>query len=161
MVRLGIRPELITPGKPQENGAHERFHRTLKAAATRPSEKDLRAQQKRFDSYLHEYNVDRPHASLERRTPAQLYERSSRIYPEKPPALIYPDIAEVRLVDSGGSFKWLSKNRFLSRNLAGQYIGLIENAADLVTISYGVLELGVLDPQLNRFTPRLRWNGEE
>lgn len=160
-VRLGIRPELITPGKPQENGAHERFHRTLKAAATRPSEKDIRAQQMRFDSYLHEYNVDRPHASLERRTPAQLYERSSRIYPEKPPALIYPDIAEVRLVDSGGSFKWLSKNRFLSRNLAGQYIGLIENAADLVTISYGVLELGVLDPQLNRFTPRLRWNGEE
>lgn len=140
--------------------SHSGILRRCPCRGERAPAKDLRAQQKRFDSYLHEYNVDRPHASLERRTPAQLYERSSRIYPEKLPALIYPDIAEVRLVDSGGSFKWLSKNRFLSKNLAGQYIGLIENAADLVTISYGALELGLLDPQLNQLAPRLRWNGE-
>jgi len=161
-IRLGIRPELITPGKPQENGAHERFHRTLKAAATIPSEKDLRAQQKRFDCYLHEYNMERPHSSLERKTPAQVYERTSRTYPEKLPALVYPETAEVRLVDSGGSFKWKSRNHFLSKNLGGQYIGVIEDdEADLVTISYGSLELGVLDPELNRFTPKLRWHGED
>ena len=160
-VRLGIRPELITPGKPQENGAHERFHRTLKAAATTPSEKNFRAQQKRFDSYMHEYNVDRPHASLERRPPAQLYEKSPRAYPQKLPAIIYPDIADVRLIDSSGNFKWKNNNHFLSKNLAGEYIGLLENEADLITLSYGVLELGVLDPQLNRFRPRLKWNGQE
>lgn len=160
-VRLGIRPEHIRPGKPQENGAHERFHRTLKAAATKPSEKDFKAQQKRFDSYIEEYNVDRPHASLERRTPAKVYEKSSRTYPAKPPAVIYPEIAEVRLIDSTGSFKWKSKNHFLSANLRGQYIGLIENEADIITISYGALELGVLDLHLNRFSPRLKWNGQD
>lgn len=160
-VRLGIRPEFITPGRPQENGAHERFHRTLKAAATIPSEKDMKAQQKRFDSYRHEYNVERPHRSLERKSPAQVYEKSSRAYPEKLPSLIYPDIAEVRLVDSGGSFKWQSTNYFLSKNLAGQYIGLTKTTADLVVISYGALDLGVLDPELNRFAPRLKWNGQK
>jgi transposase InsO family protein len=158
-VRLGIRPEHIRPGKPQDNGAHERFHRTLKAAATIPSKKNLQAQQKRFDSYIHEYNVERPHASLERRPPAQLYERSPRAYPEKLPAIIYPEDSEVRLIDSGGSFKWKSENHFLTKSLSGQYIGLVENAADLVVISFGALELGVLDLELNRFTPRLRWHG--
>jgi len=161
LVRLGIRPEFITPGRPQENGAHERFHRTLKAAATMPSEKNMKAQQKRFDSYKHEYNVERPHRSLERKSPAQVYEQSSRTYPEKLPALIYPDVAEVRLVDSGGSFKWLSTNYFLSKNLAGQYIGLMKTAADLVVISYGALDLGVLDPEMNRFAPRPKWNGQK
>ena len=160
-VRLGIRPEHIRPGRPQENGAHERFHRTLKAAATRPSKKNLKTQQKRFDEYMQEYNVDRPHQSLGRRTPAQAYERSSRAYPEKLPALIYPDIAEARLVDSGGSFKWMNRNYFLTKNLSGEYISLVENAADLVVLSYGALELGVLDPELNRFTPTLKWNGNE
>ena len=160
-IRLGIRPELITPGKPQENGAHERFHRTLKEAATRPSEKDFKSQQKRFDSYMKEYNEERPHRSLEGTTPSRVYERSPRTYPEKLPALIYPEIAEVRVIDSGGSFKWHSKNHFLSKNLAGEYIGLIENDAELITISYGTLELGVLDLELNRFTPRLRWHSQE
>jgi len=160
-VRLGIRPEFITPGRPQENGAHERFHRTLKEAATKPSEKNFSRQQIRFDHSGKEYNFERPHASLERKPPARFYERSARIYPERLPALIYPDAAEVRLVDSSGSYKWKNKNRFISKNLAGQYISLIENAADLVVISYGALELGVLDPELNRFVPRLRWNGPE
>lgn len=159
-VRLGIRPDRIRPGKPSENGSHERFHSTLKAAATKPSSKSLRAQQQRFDTFRDEYNVERPHESLiEHRPPAQFYERSPRDYPKSLPALLYPEDTEVRLVGSTGHFRWRSGDFFLSYNLAGQYVGLTETAADLVTVSYGALELGAIDPQVKRFVPRLRWNG--
>lgn len=159
-VRLGIRPDRIRPGKPSENGSHERFHSTLKAAATKPSSKSFRAQQKRFDTFRDEYNVERPHESLiEHRPPAQFYERSPRDYPKSLPAIVYPDDTEVRLVGSTGHFRWRSGDFFLSYNLAGQYVGLTETAADLVTVSYGALELGAIDPQVNRFVPRLKWNG--
>lgn len=159
-VRLGICPERIRPGKPSENGAHERFHRTLKDAVTRPSSRSLRAQQQRFDAFGAEYNLERPHVSLpEHRPPAQFYEQSPRPYPEKLPALIYPDSEVVRLVTSAGSIKWRSQNYFLSHNLTGQYVGLSENAADLISVSYGALELGVINPVTSRFIPRAKWNG--
>jgi len=159
-VRLGIRPDHIRPGKPSENGAHERFHSTLKSAATKLAAKSLNAQQKRFDTFRDEYNVERPHESLPgHRPPAEFYERSPREYPRSLPAVVYPDDTEVRLVGSTGHFRWHSGDFFLSYNLAGQYVGLVENAADLVTVSYGAMELGAIDPQLNRFVPRIRWNG--
>lgn len=159
-VQLGIRPEYIAPGRPSENGAHERFHRTLKAATTKPSSKSLRAQQKRFDEFRAEYNTQRPHAGLpHHRPPAQFYEQSPRPYPSKSPVMIYPENSIVRLVDASGTIKWRSRSFFLTTNLAAQYVALGEGHDDLVTISYGPLELGAIDPETNRFTPRLKWNG--
>jgi hypothetical protein len=159
-VQLGIRPEYIAPGRPSENGAHERFHRTLKAATTKPSSPSLRAQQKRFDEFRREYNTERPHRSLpQRRPPAQFYEPSPRSYPSKLPAMIYPDSSTVRLVDSSGNIKWRSRSFFLTTNLAAQYVALSEGAGDLITITYGRLELGGIDPETNRFSPGLKWNG--
>jgi transposase InsO family protein len=159
-VQLGIRPEYIAPGRPSENGAHERFHRTLKAATTKPSSPSLRAQQKRFDEFRREYNTERPHRSLpQRRPPAQFYEPSPRSYPSKLPAMIYPDSSTVRLVDSSGNIKWRSRSFFLTTNLAAQYVALSEGAGDLITITYGRLELGGIDPETNRFRPGLKWNG--
>jgi putative transposase len=159
-VQLGIRPEYIAPGRPSENGAHERFHRTLKAASTKPSSKSLRAQQKRFDEFRKEYNTERPHLSLpQHRPPAQFYESSPRPYPSKLPVMIYPDSSAVRLVDGSGNIKWRNCPFFLTTNLAAQYVALTEGSNDLVTVSYGPLELGQIDPQANRFTPRLKWNG--
>jgi putative transposase len=159
-VRLGIRPEHITPARPAENGAHERFHKTLKAGATRPAAQSLAAQQHRFDRFRREYNSERPHASLPSHVPpANVYMSSPRTYPVRLPTVLYPTAAEVRLVDVGGFIKWRNHPVFLSHNLAGQYVGLTATAADLTTIAYGSLALGEFDPHLNRFIPRVRWLG--
>ena len=157
-VRLGIRPEHIRPGRPADNGAHERFHKTLKAAVTQPASSSLGAQQRRFDHFRHEYNVDRPHQSLpQRRPPASVYTPAARPYPARLPALCYPETSEVRLVDSTGSIKWQTHHVFLSHNIRGEYVSLTETETDLVTIAYASLALGDFDPHLKRFIPRVRW----
>lgn len=160
-VRLGIRPEHITPACPSENGAHERFHKTLKAAATKPASESFSGQQKRFDSFRTEYNNDRPHQSLpEHRPPSHLYTSSPRPYPTRLPTLVYPDNCSVRLVNGGGNIKWRSQALFLSVNLAGDYVSLTERDNDIFTIAYSSLELGDFDSNTNRFTPRIRWSGQ-
>lgn len=159
-VRLGIRPEHITPARPSENGAHERFHKTLKAATIRPASDSLRSQQRRFDEFRSEYNTERPHQSLpEHRPPAHFYTSSPRSYPTRLPALVYPDDAFVRLVAETGYIKWRNHTLFLSSNLAGDYVSLSERDDDIFTIAYGALELGHIDSNTNRFTPRVRWTG--
>jgi transposase InsO family protein len=159
-VRLGIRPEHITPARPSENGAHERFHKTLKAAATKPASESFASQQRRFDAYRTEYNNDRPHQSLpEHRPPAHLYTSSPRPYPARLPALVYPESSFVRLVDENGSIKWRSQALFLSGNLTGDYVSLTEGEHDIFTIAFGSLELGDFDSNTKRFTPRVRWSG--
>jgi putative transposase len=161
-VRLGIRPEHTQPGRPSENGAHERFHKTLKAATTRPPGASVRAQQRRFDGFQREYNQQRPHASLPGHVPpAQVYPAagSPRPYPSRLPPLHYPTTSEVRRVSEAGAIKWRQQSVFLSSNLAGDYVSLTETEAELITIAYGQLALGNLDPHLNRFVPRVRWEG--
>jgi len=159
-VRLGIRPEHITPARPSENGAHERFHKTLKAAATRPASESFPAQQRRFDHFKTEYNTERPHQSLpEHRPPGHIYTSSPRPYPTRLPALVYPDSSFVRLVDRGGNIKWRNQALFLSSNLAGDYVSLTEGEDDIFTIAYGSLDLGDFDSNTKRFTPRVRWSG--
>lgn len=160
-VRLGIRPEHITPARPAENGAHERFHRTLKAATTRPSSGSFASRQKRFDDFKREYNAERPHQSLpEHQPPAHLYTSSPRSYPARLPAVVYPESSFVRLVDPSGTIKWRNQPLFLSTNIAGDYVALTEGEHDVFTISYCDLELGDFDSNANRFTPRLGWGGQ-
>jgi transposase InsO family protein len=157
-VRLGIRPEHITPATPSENGAHERFHRTLKAAATRPASPSLVAQQRRFDHFAAEYNLDRPHQSVPgHRPPSTVYTPSTRPYPPRLPAVCYPTATAVRLVDRNGFIKWKAHPLFLSSNLAREYVGLTHTDHELVTITYATLALGDFDPYTNRFNPRVRW----
>lgn len=159
-VRLGIRPEHITPARPSENGAHERFHKTLKAATTRPASASFASQQKRFDDFKREYNNDRPHQSLpEHRPPGHLYTSSPRPYPTRLPALVYPESSSVRLVDISGNIKWRGQSLFLSGNLAGDYVSFSEGEHDNFTIAYGSLELGDFDSNTKRFTPKVRWSG--
>jgi len=162
-VRLGIKPEHIKPATPSENGAHERFHKTLKATATKPASSSMEAQQRRFDSFKTEYNEHRPHTSLAgHRPPGTSYSTSPREYPKKLPVIDYPTHWEVRLVSSNGQFKWKDCAMHLSANLAGQYVGISESQSsdDVLTVSYGALELGEieLEPAI-RFSPRLRWTG--
>jgi hypothetical protein len=89
-IRLGIEPRLIQPGKPQQNGRHERMHRTMKAEACAHPAADCRRQQPQFDKFAHQFNYIRPHEALGQTPPARSYERSSREYPKRLPEIAYP-----------------------------------------------------------------------
>jgi transposase InsO family protein len=162
-IRLGIRPEHIRPARPAENGAHERFHKTLKAHTTpptHPAAPSLRAQQQRFDRFQQEYNTERPHEStVAHRPPSATYVASPRPYPAKLPPLYYPDAIAVRLVDCGGTIKWRNQPLFLSTNLCGDYVGIFPTETDAVCIRYSALALGVFDPDTRRFVADLHWWG--
>jgi len=103
--RLGVLPELIEPGKLQQNGRHGLMHKTLKAEATRPSAGSLAAQQRRFNRFRTEYNEERPHEALDQQTPASVYEHSPREMPAKLPPLEYPDRFEVRYFSANGGIR--------------------------------------------------------
>ncbi len=157
-VRLGIRPEHIKPATPAENGAHERFHRTLKAHTLRPVRATFAAQQRCFNAFREEYNSERPHSSVAaHQPPARIYTVSPRPFPRRLPPLCYPDASAVRRVSAAGSIKWHRHVLSLSSNLAGDFVGLTETDTDLVEIAYGDLILGDFDPHLERFVANVRW----
>ena len=144
-IRLGIRPERIRPGRPAENGRHERMHRTLKAEATRPPRGSFRAQQRCFNAFRHTYNDERPHEALGDETPASHYRPSPRPFPRRLPDLEYPASMRVeRLYPNGvlslGGIQW-----YLAHCLAGELIGLEEVDEDRWTVHFGPIELGILD----------------
>ena len=144
-LKLGIRPVTIRPSHPQDNGRHERMHRTLKAEATRPPAKDLGPQQKRFLAFQREYNQERPHEALGQRSPARIYRPSQKTYPKQIPSVEYPSHYEVRQVSTGGIFTWRGKNTFISQSLVGERIGLTEFDDGLWRVYFANLELGILD----------------
>jgi transposase InsO family protein len=143
-VRLGVLPELIEPGKPQQNGRHERMHRTLKAEATRPAAGSLAAQQKKFNCFQTEFNHERPHEALDQQTPASLYQSSPREMPNKLPPLEYPDRFEVRYVSANGGIRWNSDWVNVSIVCAGEYVGLEEIDNGIWNVYFGPLKLGRL-----------------
>lgn len=156
-IRLGIRPERIEPGEPQQNGTHERMHKTLKADATRPPSSSLSEQQIRFDRFRREYNEERPHESLGQETPSSLYSRSPRAFASCLSALVYPAHFEVRAVSTIGSIKFRSRKFQLSAALANQEIGLEETDDDLWTVSFGPLILGTLHYPSSTFIDDVHW----
>src|SRR5213080_1399868 len=159
-IRLGIRPERITKGVPQQNGTHERMHRTLKAEATRPASASLPAQQQRFDRWRRTFNDRRPHEALANTPPAGHYTPSPRGLPRRLPILEYASTAELRRINTDGFLKWRNERIFLSTVLAGQYVALEETATDEWTIRFGPLLLGVYSRPLFAFTEHLSWSPE-
>jgi transposase InsO family protein len=143
-VRLGIFPEFIEPGKPQQNGRHERMHRTLKAETTRPPARTRRAQQRRFDRFRQEFNSERPHEALDMQSPASRYEASPREMPSKLPPLEYPDRFEVRYVSANGGIRWHHRWVNVSHVCVGEYVGLEEIADGIWNVYFGPLKLGRL-----------------
>ena len=143
-VRLGILPELIEPGKPQQNGRHERMHRTLKAETTRPPAGNCRAQQRKFNRFRQEFNHERPHEALDMQTPAARYEPSPRPMPNKLPALEYPDRFEVRYVSANGGIRWNKRCVNVSITCVGEYVGLEEIDDGVWSVYFGPLKLGRL-----------------
>jgi transposase InsO family protein len=125
-MRLGIKPEFIAPAHPQQNGAHERMHRTLKAETLKPAAFDLKAQQQRFDQWRWQFNTQRPHESLNQRVPSSFYQPSSQTYPSQ---LLNPTYAEdvlIRRVRSNGQIKWKGRLCFMGAAFVKQSLGLKE-----------------------------------
>jgi putative transposase len=143
-VRLGVLPEFIEPGKPQQNGRHERMHRTLKAETTRPPAGSCRAQQRKFNRFREEFNHERPHEALDMQPPASWYEPSRREMPTKLPPLEYPDRFEVRYVSANGGIRWRKDWVNVSIVCAGEYVGLEEIDDGLWEVYFGPLKLGRL-----------------
>ena len=143
-VRLGVLPELIEPGKPQQNGRHERMHRTLKAETTRPPAANGRVQQRRFNHFREEFNQQRPHEALDMQTPASRYEPSPRSMPNKLPPLEYPDRFEVRYVSANGGIRWNKQWVNVSITCVGEYVGLEEIDDGVWNVYFGPLKLGRL-----------------
>ena len=143
-VRLGILPELIEPGQPQQNGRHERMHRTLKAETTRPPAGNCRAQQRKFNRFRQEFNHERPHEALDMQTPAARFEPSPRPMPDKLPPLEYPDRFEVRYVSANGGIRWNKRWVNVSITCMGEYVGLEEIDDGVWNVYFGPLKLGRL-----------------
>ena len=123
-IRLGILPQRIQAGHPEQNGRHERMHRTLKEATAAPPQDNRRAQQRTFDSFRQEYNELRPHQGLQMQTPGSVYRNSPRPFPGRVPEPEYDSRSTVRRVYPHGQFFWKGHDVFLSKVLAGERIGL-------------------------------------
>jgi putative transposase len=144
-MRLGITHQRIRPARPQENGCHERMHKTLKYEATRPPERNRAAQQRRFQAFRTEYNTERPHEALGGKPPASCYTSPPRAYPERLPPLEYPGHFLVKPVTAAGTFRFKRKLLFIAHALAHHPIGFEEVADGVWSIYFGTVLLGRLD----------------
>lgn len=153
-LRLGIRPERIEPGCPEQNGRHERMHRTLKRDAVTPQRASLPAQQRAFERFRIEYNEERPHEALLQCTPAEFYRPSPRAYPSRLPEVQYPAGFVVRRVRHAGDIKWQGRLVYVSHVLTGEPVGLHQIDEESWTMYYGSLELGRLDARCARVEPK-------
>jgi len=152
-IKLGIHPERIKPAHPEQNGQHERMHRTLKEEATTPPQSDLRAQQRVFDRFREEYNHVRPHEALGQATPASLYTPSPRRYPLRIPPIEYPAGVQVRHVRTNGTIRWRGSLIFVSETLTGEYVGLDQIDDQHFALYFGPLPLAILDDHTCSWLP--------
>ena len=144
-LRLGIQHQRILPAHPQQNGAHERMHKTLKQGAIRPPRATLAAQQRAFQTLRQEYNHERPHQYLEGRTPGSLYRPSGRAYTGVPPTLEYPGHFLVKRVTNAGTIRFKRRLLYLSTALKAHRVGLEEVADGIWSLYFCEVLLGRID----------------
>ena len=151
LIKLGVMPERIDPGCPQQNGRHERMHRTLKAATASPPKGNLSAQQRAFNRFRKEFNEVRPHQSLGRGIcPKDVHQISPRHYPDTVEEIVYPDNLLVRKVKQGGYIKLNGHPFYITRQLTGEYVGLESLGYDCWQLYFSELRLAVVDEKLKR-----------
>lgn len=155
LLKLGVARELIEPGKPSQNGCHERMHKTLKDEATKPPSATLKAQQKRFDGFQSEFNNDRPHEGIGMKRPAELYTPSPRPYPERLPAPEYPDHFQVRRVSRNGGVRWKSDWLNVGHALIEENVGIEEVDDGIWSVYFGTLMIGRFDEREMRLVGTL------
>jgi len=152
--KMGIRLERIWPGKPQQNGRHERMHGTLKPEACQPPAATVAHQQDRFDAFRREFNHERPHEALGQRQPAEFYRPSPRPFVEPAGDLDYGSDELVRRVRSSGEIKWRGSLLFLSEAIIGEAVGLSQRPDGHWLIGFADVALGLIDcssGKLSRF----------
>jgi putative transposase len=152
-MRLGIVPERIALGHPEQNGSHEQFHSVLKGETARPPALNASAQQRRFGRFCLEYNHERPHEALDNDVPASCYQPSPRPLPRQLPALEYPGHVEIRRVSSIGQISWSGAPVFVSEALAGEHVAFEEVDDGLWTIRFASVVLGRFDERHRRIHP--------
>ena len=158
-MKLGIVPERIEAGHPEQNGRHERMHRTLKQEVAQPPAANRRQQQEELDRFRQEYNEVRPHEALEMRTPAAVYQASPRKFPVRVPEPDYPATMLIRSVRRQGHFRWKKHDVFLSEVLWGEQVGLLPEDDRWFTIYFAQLPLARFDSQNLQVTPWLKAKG--
>ena len=144
-IRLGIRPERIPPGRPDQNGRHERMHSTLKSETAKPPRSSFRAQQRAFDQFRKEYNEIRPHEALGQQVPASCYRPSHRPYPRELPQIEYPEHFRVAQTYPNGMLSLESTQWYISGCLISERVGLEEVDDDRWKVYFGPIALGILD----------------
>jgi len=144
-MKLGIVPERIAPAHPEQNGRHERLHRTLKQQTASPPAANRRAQQRAFDHFRREYNEERPHEALAMQTPSALYAPSPRLCPPRVPEPEYPSAMRVRRVQPHGQFYWKHRDVFVSEVLWGERIGLLPVDDRFFTIYFAAFPIARFD----------------
>ena len=144
-MQLGIAHQRIRPSSPQENGAHERMHRTPKRQAIKPVRQTCTAQQRNFNAFRREYNEERPHEALWQRTPASQYIASKRPYPARLPTPEYPGHFLVKTITTAGTFRFGKRLIYVANALTNQRIGLEETDDGVWSIYFHSVLLATLD----------------
>ena len=154
-LKLGVMPVLTEPGKPQQNGRHERMHKTLKAETLKPPAGNSRAQQRKFNTFVREFNEVRPHESLDMETPRQQHVISPRMMPDKLTPVEYPDRFEVRYVSANGGIRWQNQWVNVSSVLKGEYVGLEPIDDGIWDVYYSCKKIGRLHERHMRIEDHL------
>jgi len=150
---LNIRLERIRPGHPEENGRHERMHRTLKQETAKPPRQNILQQQERFDAFVDEFNAERPHEALGLKCPNKVYKKSKRAYPENFPLPSYDDCDDIVRISRNG-YASLGRNLvYVSDALSHMHVGVSEQPDGRLLLRFMELDLGFVDRQLNRLLP--------
>ncbi len=144
LIKAGVRPERIQPGKPQQNGRHERMHLTLKQDTASPPATSLREQMARFRAFQNTYNHERPHEALDQVPPARIYRPSSRAFDGRLRSPEYDSTVQVRKVRSNGEIKWRGSTIFLSHALKGEPVGLYQIGEETWLAKYATVVLGTI-----------------
>jgi transposase InsO family protein len=145
-IDLGIMPVFSDPAHPEQNGRHERMHRDLKASCAKPSAYDLKAQQRRLNHFIKEYNHERPHEALEMETPGSIHKFSTRPFPERIPQFDYESSKKVMKVTQNEAIRWKSYHWvYLTAALKGKYVGVEEIGNGIWKVGYRNVFLGYFD----------------
>lgn len=152
-MKLGIRPERIAPGHPEQNGRHERMHRTLKAATANPPRRNRTVQQKAFNKFIYEYNCERPHEALGQKPPVVVYQKSSCRYLSRLPKTVYGPAALIRKVNRNGEIKWKGKAIFISKSLIGEHLALKQKDEHLWQLWFMHYPLGIVNVTTRKVLP--------
>jgi transposase InsO family protein len=154
-LKMGIVPRLIRPGSPQDNGRHERMHRTLKEQTSAPPAGNATEQQARFDTFRRHYNEERPHEALGQQPPATLYTPSTRAIPSRVEDPWYDADHQVRRVRGNGEIKWHGQLVFIGHALSNELVGIAELETGDHVVRFCGLDIGLIDCQgrFARFGP--------